>query len=762
MLPFVYRLCFDYPKRTILLALVFTAALVSGFGKLTFSNDFRIYFSEQNPQLQAFERYEQEFSDQQNLYLGVVSRQGSIFTREILHAIEQLSTAAAEIPYASKVYSFNNYQDIQAADDTLTINNYYQDARQLSDAQLTALRQRALVDDGIINYHLSPDEQLSGINVTLLLPEDNLQATPVIMDAARKLAVDFEARYPQIRIIIGGSVASNDALAEGIKRDMQTLVVASYLLIVIGLWFFLKRFKAMVATLVVVSLSVLSTFGLFAHLGYVLTPISGFVPSIVLTIAVADSVHILVSYRFAMSQGLDKSAALKEALRINWQPVFITSLTTIIGVLCLNFSDSPPYRDLGNMVAVGVLFAWLYSLTVLPSLVNCIGLSHPANGKSFVLNLDKMAAFIKTHRLTLIVTHLVLIAGALFYITQNRITEDWVAYFDDSFAVSQTVKTIQKHTNAIHRLEYVLATEKDHGIYDPTYLKQVENFLAWLNEQEEVTHTVSIIYPLKRMHKAMHNDQQAYFALPDDRELIAQYLFLYELSANSQGMSHLLNLAHESTRVSVLLKRTESDHILAFEERANQWLRDNGSAIARFDASSLDLMFAHIAERNILSLLIGTGVALLVISLLLILALRSVKLGLISMVPNMVPAILAYGVWGLFVGQIDMALAIVICMSLGIVVDDTVHFLSKYQRAKREKQLSTYAAIDFAFRSVGTALLTTSAVLILGFLVLIFSGMTPTKETGTLLAITLFFAIIVDFFLLPPLLLTLDKTKAKT
>jgi predicted RND superfamily exporter protein len=168
-------------------------------------------------------------------------------------------------------------------------------------------------------------------------------------------------------------------------------------------------------------------------------------------------------------------------------------------------------------------------------------------------------------------------------------------------------------------------------------------------------------------------------------------------------------------------------------------------------------MFSHIGARNIRSMLIGTTVALVLISVILVFALRSVRIGLLSLVPNLIPAALAFGAWGLAVGQVGLALSVVTGMTLGIVVDDTVHFLSKYLRARREKGLGAEDAVRYAFGTVGLALVVTSIVLIAGFLVLTYSAFALNSNMALMTSVTILFAIIADFLLLPPLLMALDR-----
>ena len=225
----------------------------------------------------------------------------------------------------------------------------------------------------------------------------------------------------------------------------------------------------------------------------------------------------------------------------------------------------------------------------------------------------------------------------------------------------------------------------------------------------------------------------------------------YGLDLNNQ-----IDISKSATRLVVSLESISSNELLAMEENAQAWLRDNAPHM-QSNGASPSVMFAYIGQRNIRSMLVGTSVALVLISLILIFALRSLKIGLISLVPNLAPAAMGFGLWGMLYGQVGLGLSVVMGLTLGIVVDDTVHFLSKYLRARREQGLSSEDAVRYAFHTVGIALIITTLVLIAGFMVLTQSAFKLNSDMGLLTAITIGLALLADFIFLPPLLMKADK-----
>ncbi len=262
---------------------------------------------------------------------------------------------------------------------------------------------------------------------------------------------------------------------------------------------------------------------------------------------------------------------------------------------------------------------------------------------------------------------------------------------------------------------------------------------------------------MKRLNKNLHADDPSFSRLPESRELAAQYLLLYEMSLPyGLDLNNQINVDKSATRFTVTTDNISAAQIRALTESGQQWLIDNTPESMHAVGSGPAVMFAYVSGVNIESMIRGSIMALILISLLMIFALRSLKLGLISFIPNLLPAIVAFGAWALLSGLVNIGLSIVIGMTLGIVVDDSIHFLSKYRRARREQGLSSEDAVRYSFSSVGRALVATSIILVVGFLIMSTSAFGMNADMGSMTAITITLALLIDFFLLPPLLLLLD------
>ena len=345
-------------------------------------------------------------------------------------------------------------------------------------------------------------------------------------------------------------------------------------------------------------------------------------------------------------------------------------------------------------------------------------------------------------------------------IPRNELNDVFVHWFDDSIAFRQATDYMEENLTGIYLISYSLESGTSGGINDPAYLEEVEKFALWLESQPETVHVDRFTNIMKRLNKNMHGDDPAYYELPQTRELAAQYLLLYEMSLPyGLDLNNQINVDKSSSRVNLTTRTISTKETLALNKRALDWAKDNNVSIQKTESAGTVLMFSNIGQRNIRAMLTGTTTAVFLIAAILMVALRSVRIGLMSLAANLVPAGVAFGLWGIFVGEVGLSLSVVTGMSFGIVIDDSVHFLSKYLRARREKNLNEFDSVRYAFNTVGKALMVTTLILAAGFLVLATSSFYMNSGMGLMTAIIITIALISTFFLLPPLLLKIEERK---
>ena len=744
-----------------LLSLVMSIGLVvicaAGAKNLVFTNDYRVFFSGDDPHLLAFEAMQDTYSKNDNVLIALAPDDGVVFKPSTLAAIADITERAWQTPFSVRVDSLSNFQHTEAEGDDLLVGNLYEDAQALDKAGLKRIKDIALNEPLLIHRLIAADARVSGINVTVELPGlDEAAEGPEVVAYIRELRDYIRETYPDLKPYLSGIVMMNAAFPEASLYDITHLIPAAFGIVLLLVFLQLRGFGGTVATFLTILMSIISAMGVAGWMGIKLSPPAMSAPTIILTLAVADCVHILSSWLHKYHEGMDKREAMRESLRINFSPVFLTSVTTAIGFLSLNFSDAPPFHDLGNISAMGVMFAWFYAVFFLPALVTLLPAKQKAESGFGTKTMNRFADWVVDKRRILLPVMSITIVATMAFIPKNELNDVFIEYFDERVEFRTDTDFVVKNLTGLYWVDYSLDSSESGGISNPEFLAQMQSFTKYLLEQPEVIHVNTLTDIFKRVNKSMHADEPPWYKLPEQRELAAQYLLLYEMSLPyGLDLNNQIDIDKRQTRLSVTLKTISTSNMLEFEARIDKWLQENTPEIQTIGASPT-VMFSHIGMRNIVSMLTGTVFALVAISLILVLFFRSFRYGLLSLIPNIAPAGMAFGIWAMVDGEIGLGLSVVAAMTLGIVVDDTIHFMSKYLRARHEQGLDATGAVKYAFSTVGVALWTTSVALVAGFMVISTSSFQLNAQMGVLVSAIIALALFVDFFLLPALLIRFD------
>lgn len=739
------------------------SVVAAGYGGqfLSFSNNYRYFFAPENPQYKAFTELQNVYSKRDNLVFVLRPKDGNVFTRETLTAVRWLTDEGWKLPFVMRADSITNYQHTQAEGDDLSVADLVKDPSALDQAGLERVRAIAINEPLLKDRIVAPDGHATGVVLTMVMPDKSPIEASTAMAATRAVVDRFRTQFPGIEIRLTGSVALSNAFSEATQADITTLVPLMYLVVALTSLVLLRSLGAMFCVMIVLTMATVAAMGLAGWLGMTLTPPSALSPVIILTLAIAESVHVIHNFLHELRGGRTRFEAVIESTRVNFGAITLTSVTNAIGFLSLNAADAPPFRDLGNIVSLGVLTTWVYALLFLPALLAILPIGKRGNvvsdeGGGFMRFL---ANFVIKLRIPLAVTLSALTIWLGMQIPKIELNDQFVNWFDRSIEFRRDTDFMIEHLTGIYTVDYSIKAGESNGITNPAFLNKVEDFANWARQQPNVLHVFTLTDIMKRLNKNLNADDPAFYKVPDDRQLAAQYLLLYELSLPlGLDLNDTINVDKSATRVIVTLKGVVSAvDTRAFKAKADAWIAANIPSSAGVEGASPAIMFSFIAQRNIDANLFGTGWAMIAISFFLIVPFRSLRLGLISMIPNFVPIIMTFGVWYFLVGRLGMASSIVTATSLGIVVDSTIHLLSKYIRGRRELQLSPEDAVRYSFSTVGPALWILTAALLLGFLVLSLSPFEVNRAMGLLTAICIAFAIIADFFLLPPLLMFVDR-----
>ena len=750
---------------TALISVLFIAALAAGAGRIVEVDvDVRNHFGKDDPYIVALDRLEDTYALSDAALVAVAPKKGTVFTRETLVAIEELTERLWQTPYVTRVDSIANYSHSEGREDELVVGPLIGDAASLSDGDIERVRRIALSTQEVAGRFVSRDGRVAGLVVSVALPEDRqtrqlgkLEVTDFLYGAL----ADARREHAAVDYHMTGEIALNRAMRDAIDNEMGILAPAALGIMLLLALVLLRSIWGTVAILVMIVVVMLTALGLLGWTGMRLFGESGAALFVLMAVTVAHSVHIIEGMGAGLRQGMDRRQAAGHSLRINTWPVFLTSVTTAIGFLSLNFSGMPPFQVMGNMVAMGSMCAFVLSVTLLPVFLSVMPMrARPAPpGKSDLF--DLLGRFVVSHRTTLLwsfaAATVVLVAG----ISRIELKENWLELLDESYEFRRSTDFISKNFTGVETYEYSLDSGREGGVTDVEYLGRVDAFAEWCRAQPEVAHVFAISDIMKRLNKNLHGDDPAFYRLPDDSDLAAQYLLLYEFSLpTGRDLNNLIDVGRSATRMTVVLKSLSTAEKIELDDRAYDWLRQNAPGLAT-RATGVAVVGAHSIQKNIHGMLTGTVVAMGIVSLLLLFVFRSLRLGLISLIPNFVPAAMALGLWGYAVGEVGNAAAVVTAIAFGIIVDDTIHFMTKYVAARKNGLLPS-ESVQSTFGSVGKALLATTVVFALGFLVFGASGMITNQALGLLVGMTVIIALLADYLFLPPLLMALDGTRETT
>ncbi len=758
------RFIIKYRWPVLIGALLLFFAGMSG-GPMGFDSDYHVFFSEDNPQLIAYDKLQNTYTKDDNVFIVIERKDGQpVFDTQTLAAVEALTAQAWQTPYSSRVDAVTNFQYTKAEGDDLYVDDLISNAPGKTTNEIEALKAIATTDSRIVNRLVNAEGTATAVNITVRLPDVDNGEVAEIVASVRELVQQFEAENPELQTYLSGFVMLNSAFFEAATNDATTLTPLMFLIVLLTIFLTTRTLTGTFAALMVIITSIGFAMGVGGHLNIGLTPPSAAFMNIVLTLAIADSIHILVTFIQSMKKGTAKREAIIESLRVNFMPVFITSLTTVIGFLSMNTSDSPPFRDLGNLTAVGMTAAFLFSVTLLPILLDLLPVRIKAKNPDQVESswLDRLANFVIAKQKPVLLFSTLFVIGTSVLSFQNELNDEFIKYFAPSIKFRTDTDHISENLTGIYTLEFSIAGDGPGGVNDPEYLDKLKAFENWLYTNDEVIHVNAFTDVMRHVNKSMHGDSTQYFKVPANRDEAAQYLFLYELSLPfGLDLNNQVNVDKSETRVIATLQNVSTQTMIALSKAASAWLKTNAPAYMYADAASTSMMFAHLTKRQINSMISGTTVALLLISLVLGFALRSSRYGLISLIPNITPVLAGLGMWALFYGYINSGISVVFGMTLGIIVDDSVHFLSKFLRARRELGLSPQDSVRYAFSTVGKALVVTSFILVAGFMVMAQSAFGMNSDMSKITLIIISLALVLDFLLLPTLLLIGSRQEAR-
>ncbi|MGH1468584.1 MAG: efflux RND transporter permease subunit [Bdellovibrionales bacterium] len=783
----------DSPWKTILFSLVLLFALSAGVSKLYANFGYRVWFQETNPNLIEFDAFERKFGSDEVALVAVHSPDG-IFDSESINLIKDLTDDLWQSKDAIRVDSITNYNWVHAdADDILVEPLIPEESEDITPLILKEREKVALEHNVIPDYLINRSAQTALIYVNLKPSIDEIPDYKEIVGSLRKIIrkyqilgakegeqksfyvdadYDTEVKEKSAGKTYGANhtfhLTGNPALTfsfqESSQADMQKIVPFVFLFTLLFLFILFRRITGVLLPLVVIGVTIFATLGFSGWIGIEMNVLTAIVPQFLIALSIAVAVHVLSSFYQFLDKGLDKRLALKVALEKNWIPTILTSISTAIGFLSFSTSGIPPIAKMGIMSAFGTMFAWLITFTLIAPLLSFLPLKRKKDGKraddTYIVSerSERFTNFIYNHSKKIVLIFTVFAFGCAYLASSLVASSDPFEYFEKSNPIRVANEFIEEELGGITGVEMMIHSGVAEGIKDPEFLGKVEGFQKWIEDKQEFTSTISIVDILKEMNQVLNGSTKESYVLPDTKDGVAQQLFLYSMNL-PQGMdiNNRVSIENDSVRMTAMSTVHESNEFLAMVDELEVEGKRRGLDV---DVTGKIPLYQANNEIVVNSFVVSMSLAIFLIAILMIIGLKSLKVGLLSVIPNSLPLLIGAGAISAMGKSLDIGTMLVGSVCLGIAVDDTIHFLTNFQKFRKQGD-DMRTALGRVFTYTVPALVTTTIVLVMAFSSFIMAGFVPNQNFGIFVAIILSAALIADVLFLPSLLILVFGEKEK-
>jgi predicted RND superfamily exporter protein len=734
---------------------------VSGYGMiyLTFNPDVKAYFSDDNPGRVAQERIERKYSQASNVLVVLTPANGNVFTPRFLKLISDFTKELWRTPYALRVDSLSNFQELTAKGDDLAVSPLVDTKHPITPEIAAGVRNHALGNHDLVGQLVSAKGDVTAINVVVLRPHLAPDEPQKVVDFVRSMARQIQAQEPGVDVRVTGGVVAELAFVEAAQRDTALLVPGMVIIILGTLLIGMRSITVAFVTSTVIGFTVIITMGLYGWSGEILNTVTAAAPPVIMTLFFADCVHFVMAAVQQQTHGRTREQAITETIRLNSIPLAIKSATSIAGFLALNFSDSPPINQLGNVVAVGSFIGAVLTLTLVPTMLSYLPIPAYSEGTRTHAMLAAMGHWIVARNRVFLIGFIIIFPLSLIVIPRMTVDDNFIHYFDSTFQFRRDAEYLEQRLTGLQQMQFSIPSGAADGITDPAYLKTLDAFATWYRQQPHVAHVSTLADVIKRLNKAMNEDNPAFYKIPDSKPLAAQYLMLYELSLPAgQDLSSLVDVGRSESLMQISLAGASSNETLALADAGVAWLKANAPKQLAAP-TGIPLMYSHLTAENTQAMFLGTIVEVSLVSLIMAAALRNWRLGWISVIINLTPAALAFGLWAAFGAGVNLAISIVTSITYGIVTDDTVHTMTKYRWARQILKMQPADAARETLTYTGGAVILSTIALAGGFALLGLSNFNITSVMGILSAMIIGIAGLAELVLLPGLLILFDRSK---
>lgn len=745
MLKKLTNLVGNYPKIVITFTILLTVFFYFGLSKLDMVSDMEKMLPDDLPAKVTYDEVDATFGGAK--YAMIVLDMKNVFTASSLHKIDRLTLNLEKIKGINSVISITNVEEIRGIEDGIEVVELIEDIPE-SETELVELKNRVLSDDDYAGQLVSENGKIALIMVQLLPNQDDGAIIRDIKDIVHKLELDNNAH-------LTGELIMDKEVDNLIAGDMAKLIPIAIIVMIAILYVSFRNIRGVVLPLLIVIVTVIWTMGVMGYFGVPLTTISNIMPIILISIGIADGIHILARYREELVLGSEKRKALTTSILSVGLACFITSVTTMAGFGSLYSSSLTLIKDFGLLTAIGVGIAFIITVTFFLAFLFLLPASKRELDKKqnfFLKNiLEKWANFVIVRKNTvlLIAGLLLLLAGAgIPFISAES---DFINFFKPGSTIRAAYNIVRENFGGASIIQIAVKG----NIQDPKVLQAMENLQNDIEKIDILSQANSIVNLLRNTNKALHEGKEEYEILPETEEEAAQYLLLLSMGGSDQ-LENMISFDYEhaliQSRVSTDKNSARDKMIIKVEKAIEKHFTGDVKVV---------LTGQPILSHNMDNLLItgqmqSLAVAILFVFVLMIIITRSFTYGAICTIPIVLTVILNFGIMGWFNIPLDVASAVIASIVIGIGIDYAIHFFYRYKEELSAGQ-SIEESIKITISNTGQAIFYNAAAVGLGFLVLVFASMPPMQRFGWLIALTMFFSSMASMTVLPALLLLRDK-----
>lgn len=729
---------------------------------LEFEGSYRVWFAEDSKILEDYDNFRAVFGNDDAVSI-IFKDENGVINKKALHVIERITKELWKTPYIARVDSLTNYQYIHTSpedEDDVIVEDFIQNIDELSQQDLENKSKIIPDEDQILGRIISSDLKTTMI-IARMVPKagDNINASIFLKDAVTAI-VEKEKNSGYTFHLAGGPILDMSFISLG-EHDATTFTPFVLIIAMVFLWIIFKRPSGMLLSISVVIFTFVIVLSIQVLLGYKINNFTANMPVFIVAIGIADAMHLFWIYLIGRRKGLDNIQSIHYSVQKNFLPILLTSLTTAVGFASLGISDVIPIKTLGIATANAALLAFVLTILFVPAVLAIINprikvKEVQSDKKEPSPFSHKYSKFIIKYDLQIIVASVIIFGSMGLGLTQIKVDSNTVRYFREDVPFRQTVNFMQDNLTGPMSYEIVIDSKKMDGIKSPEFMRTVERFYdVFRDKYPDLRHINSLVDIVKKYNEVMNYSK----TIPDNQNLIAQYLLLYSLSL-PQGMeiNDRMDVDEQKLRVTAQLNVVDTSLDLEMIQWIEGWWAKTPYP-AKVNGQTV--MFANMQHDVTDTLIESITLAILAVSLMMFFIFRNIRMIPFFIIPNVLPIVLVIGVMGWIGITIDIGVAISGAIILGVAVDDTIHFLVKYTEA-RKRDYNFEESLAYVMQYAGSAIIFTTIILSSAFMIFSFSQFLPNVNFGIVTAIALLIAVLVDLLMLPAILSRYDGKDKST